>query len=76
MIRAVENDIIQEKQAAEDIIQKMSTDKQAKYAEMKATNEELLQVCYLTPPQKYTRAFLHKSGLHVMIIIFDPESKS
>nr|XP_055054042.1 intraflagellar transport protein 74 homolog isoform X2 [Misgurnus anguillicaudatus] len=43
MIRAVENNIVQEKQAAEDIIQKMSTDKQAKYAEMKATNEELLQ---------------------------------
>lgn len=43
MIRAVENNIVQEKQAAEDIIQKMSTDKQTKYAEMKATNEELLQ---------------------------------
>uniref|UniRef100_A0A8C1DG13 Intraflagellar transport 74 n=1 Tax=Cyprinus carpio carpio TaxID=630221 RepID=A0A8C1DG13_CYPCA len=43
MIRAVEDDIVQEKQAAQNIIQKMSADKQAKYTEMKATNEELLQ---------------------------------
>lgn len=43
MIRAVEEDIEQEKQAAEDIVKKMSPEKQAKYAEMKATNEELLQ---------------------------------
>uniref|UniRef100_A0A673KNX4 Intraflagellar transport protein 74 homolog n=1 Tax=Sinocyclocheilus rhinocerous TaxID=307959 RepID=A0A673KNX4_9TELE len=41
MIRAVEDDIVQEKQAAQNIIQKMSADKQAKYTEMKATNEEL-----------------------------------
>lgn len=43
MIRAVEDAIVQEKQAAQDIIKKMSADKQAKYTEMKATNEELLQ---------------------------------
>ncbi|KAK9975469.1 hypothetical protein ABG768_023508 [Culter alburnus] len=46
MIRAVEEDIVQEKQAAQDIIKKMSADKQAKYTEMKATNEELLQELY------------------------------
>ncbi|XP_048042603.1 LOW QUALITY PROTEIN: intraflagellar transport protein 74 homolog [Megalobrama amblycephala] len=46
MIRAVEDDIVQEKQAAQDIIKKMSADKQAKYTEMKATNEELLQELY------------------------------
>lgn len=44
MIRAVEEDIEREKQAAEDIIKKMSPEKQAKYAEMKANNEELLHV--------------------------------
>lgn len=49
MIRAVEGDIVQEKQAALNIIQKMSADKQAKYTEMKATNEELLQVCLIPP---------------------------
>ncbi|XP_012685661.1 intraflagellar transport protein 74 homolog isoform X2 [Clupea harengus] len=43
MIRAVEEDIEREKQAAEDIIKKMSPEKQAKYADMKANNEELLQ---------------------------------
>ncbi|KAI7790653.1 intraflagellar transport protein 74-like protein, partial [Triplophysa rosa] len=43
LIRAVEEHIVQEKQAAEDIIQKMSADKQAKYSEMKGTNEELMQ---------------------------------
>ncbi|XP_056600996.1 intraflagellar transport protein 74 homolog isoform X2 [Triplophysa dalaica] len=43
LIRAVEEHIVQEKQAAEDIIQKMSSDKQAKYSEMKGTNEELMQ---------------------------------
>lgn len=54
MIRAVEEDIVQEKQAAQDIIKKMSADKQAKYTEMKATNEELLQVGHLIPPQNAT----------------------
>ncbi|KAG5272171.1 hypothetical protein AALO_G00162430 [Alosa alosa] len=43
MIRAVEEEIERAKQAAEDIIKKMSPEKQAKYAEMKANNEELLQ---------------------------------
>ncbi|KAA0717488.1 Intraflagellar transport protein 74 -like protein [Triplophysa tibetana] len=43
LIGAVEEHIVQEKQAAEDIIQKMSADKQAKYSEMKGTNEELMQ---------------------------------
>uniref|UniRef100_A0A671QV61 Intraflagellar transport 74 homolog n=1 Tax=Sinocyclocheilus anshuiensis TaxID=1608454 RepID=A0A671QV61_9TELE len=49
MIRAVEDDIVQEKQAAQNIIQKMSADKQANYTEMKATNEELMQVCLIPP---------------------------
>lgn len=49
MIRAVEDDIVQEKQAAQNIIQKMSADKQAKYTEMKVSNEELLQVCLIPP---------------------------
>ncbi len=44
MIRAVEEDIIQEKQAAQNIIQKMSAEKQAKYTETKASNEERMQV--------------------------------
>lgn len=43
MIRAVEEDIIQEKQAAQNIIQKMSAEKQAKYTETKASNEERMQ---------------------------------
>ncbi|KAI4896770.1 hypothetical protein NFI96_016635 [Prochilodus magdalenae] len=43
MIQAVEEEIEREKQAADDIVKKMSPEKQAKYAEMKATNEELLQ---------------------------------
>uniref|UniRef100_A0AAY4A5H4 Uncharacterized protein n=1 Tax=Denticeps clupeoides TaxID=299321 RepID=A0AAY4A5H4_9TELE len=43
MIKAVENEIEKEKQAADDIVKKMSPEKQGKYAEMKATNEELLQ---------------------------------
>uniref|UniRef100_A0A8C2C9G8 Intraflagellar transport 74 n=1 Tax=Cyprinus carpio TaxID=7962 RepID=A0A8C2C9G8_CYPCA len=49
MIRAVEGDIVQEKQAALNIIQKMSADKQAKYTGMKATSEELMQVCLIPP---------------------------
>ncbi|XP_039517517.1 intraflagellar transport protein 74 homolog isoform X2 [Pimephales promelas] len=43
LIRAVEDNIVQEKQAAQDIVKKMSAEKQAKYTERKATNEELLQ---------------------------------
>ncbi|XP_052411777.1 intraflagellar transport protein 74 homolog [Carassius gibelio] len=43
MIRSVEGDIVQEKQAALNIIQKMSADKQTKYTELKATNEDLMQ---------------------------------
>ncbi|XP_022521479.2 intraflagellar transport protein 74 homolog [Astyanax mexicanus] len=43
MIQAVEEEIEREKQAADDIVKKMSPEKQAKYAEMKAANEELLQ---------------------------------
>lgn len=53
LIRAVEDNIVQEKQAAQDIVKKMSAEKQAKYTEMKASNEELLQV-RLTPPQNTT----------------------
>lgn len=47
MIRSVEGDIVQEKQAALNIIQKMSADKQTKYMELKATNEDLMQVCLI-----------------------------
>ncbi|KAM6985885.1 intraflagellar transport protein 74 homolog [Aplochiton taeniatus] len=43
MIRAVEEEIKREKQAADDIVKKMSPEKQDQYAEMKATNEDLLQ---------------------------------
>uniref|UniRef100_A0A8C4S8J8 Intraflagellar transport 74 n=1 Tax=Erpetoichthys calabaricus TaxID=27687 RepID=A0A8C4S8J8_ERPCA len=43
MIRTVEQEIDNEKQAAENIIKKMPRDKQAKYAEMKITNQEILQ---------------------------------
>ncbi|XP_026874634.2 intraflagellar transport protein 74 homolog [Electrophorus electricus] len=43
MIQAVEEEIEREKQAADDIVKKMSLEKQTKYAEMKANNEELLQ---------------------------------
>ncbi|XP_077091604.1 intraflagellar transport protein 74 homolog isoform X2 [Siphateles boraxobius] len=43
LIRTVEDNIVQEKQAAQDIVKKMCAEKQAKYSEMKATNEELLQ---------------------------------
>ncbi|XP_039615639.1 intraflagellar transport protein 74 homolog isoform X2 [Polypterus senegalus] len=43
MIRTVEQEIENEKQAAENIIKKMPRDKQEKYAEMKITNQEILQ---------------------------------
>nr|XP_023992037.1 intraflagellar transport protein 74 homolog [Salvelinus alpinus] len=43
MIRAVEEEMEREKQAADDIIKKMSPDKQDQYAAMKASNDELLQ---------------------------------
>ncbi|KAG7477147.1 hypothetical protein MATL_G00091030 [Megalops atlanticus] len=43
MIRVVEEEIEREKQAAENIVKKMAPEKQAKYAEMKTSNEELLQ---------------------------------
>lgn len=46
-IQAVEDDIHQEKQAAEDIIKNMSEEDQAKYMETKVTNEKLLQVTFL-----------------------------
>uniref|UniRef100_A0AC11DH08 Intraflagellar transport 74 n=1 Tax=Ovis aries TaxID=9940 RepID=A0AC11DH08_SHEEP len=42
-IRSVEEEIEQEKQAAEGIIKNMSPEKQIKYIEMKTTNEKLLQ---------------------------------
>lgn len=44
LIHAIEEEIEREKQAADDIVKKMPPEKQAKYAEMKAVNEELLQV--------------------------------
>ncbi|XP_048705410.1 intraflagellar transport protein 74 homolog isoform X2 [Caretta caretta] len=43
LIQAVEEDIEREKQIADDIIKNMSQENQAKYMEMKATNEKLLQ---------------------------------
>ncbi|XP_041741207.1 intraflagellar transport protein 74 homolog isoform X3 [Coregonus clupeaformis] len=43
MIRAVEEEMEREKQAADDIIKKMSPEKQDQYAALKANNEELLQ---------------------------------
>ncbi|XP_074850151.1 intraflagellar transport protein 74 homolog [Carettochelys insculpta] len=43
LIQAVEEDIEHEKQVAEDIIKNMSQENQAKYMEMKDTNEKLLQ---------------------------------
>uniref|UniRef100_A0A673Z9P5 Intraflagellar transport 74 n=1 Tax=Salmo trutta TaxID=8032 RepID=A0A673Z9P5_SALTR len=43
MIRAVEEEMEREKQAADDIIKKMSPEKQDQYAAMKANNDELLQ---------------------------------
>ncbi|XP_012876228.1 PREDICTED: intraflagellar transport protein 74 homolog [Dipodomys ordii] len=42
-IRSVEEEIEREKQAADGIIKNMSSEKQAKYIEMKSTNEKLLQ---------------------------------
>uniref|UniRef100_A0A8D1Z015 Intraflagellar transport 74 n=1 Tax=Sus scrofa TaxID=9823 RepID=A0A8D1Z015_PIG len=42
-IRSVEEEIEQEKKAAEDIIKNMSPENQVKYIEMKNTNEKLLQ---------------------------------
>ncbi|KAM6473854.1 intraflagellar transport protein 74 homolog isoform 3-T3 [Liasis olivaceus] len=43
LIQAVEDDIQQEKQAAENIIKNMSEEDQTKYMEMKIANEKLLQ---------------------------------
>ncbi|KAM4850498.1 intraflagellar transport protein 74 homolog [Urocitellus parryii] len=42
-IRSVEEEVEQEKQAADGIIRNMSPEKQVKYIEMKTTNEKLLQ---------------------------------
>ena len=47
-IRSVEEEIEQEKKAAEDIIKNMSPENQVKYIEMKNTNEKLLQVILIT----------------------------
>lgn len=47
-IRSVEEEIEQEKQAADGIIKNMSPEKQVKYIEMKTTNEKLLQVILIT----------------------------
>lgn len=43
LIRAVDEQVVQQKRAAQDIIQKMSEEKQKQYREMKSSNEELLQ---------------------------------
>lgn len=48
-IRSVEEEIEQEKQAADGIIKNMSPEKQVKYIDMKTTNEKLLQVILMTP---------------------------
>ncbi|GAA6089017.1 intraflagellar transport protein 74 homolog [Tachysurus ichikawai] len=42
-IHAIEEEIEREKQAADDIVKQMPAEKQAKYAETKAVNKELLQ---------------------------------
>lgn len=47
-IRSVEEEVEQEKQAADGIIKNMSPEKQIKYTEMKTTNEKLLQVILIT----------------------------
>ena len=47
-IRSVEEEVEQEKQAADGIIKNMSPEKQVKYTEMKTTNEKLLQVILIT----------------------------
>lgn len=52
MIHAIEEETVREKQAADDIVKKMPPEKQAKYAEMKAVNEELLQVGVLKKKKK------------------------
>ena len=44
MIRVVEEEMEREKQAADNMVKKMAPEKQATYAEMKTSNEELLQV--------------------------------
>ncbi|XP_054842789.1 intraflagellar transport protein 74 homolog [Eublepharis macularius] len=46
LIQSVEYDIQQENQAAEDIIKNMTEEDQAKYVEMKVTNEKILQELY------------------------------
>lgn len=48
-IRSVEEEIEQEKQAADGIIKNMSPEKQVKYIDMKTTNEKLLQVILIAP---------------------------
>ncbi|XP_077201348.1 intraflagellar transport protein 74 homolog [Paroedura picta] len=46
LIQAVEDDIQQEKEAAEDIIKNMAEEEQVKYMEMKVANEKFLQELY------------------------------
>ncbi|XP_015277900.1 PREDICTED: intraflagellar transport protein 74 homolog, partial [Gekko japonicus] len=46
LIQAVEDDIQQEKEAAEDIIKNMADEDQVKYMEMKVANEKFLQELY------------------------------
>ncbi|KAL8203065.1 UNVERIFIED_CONTAM: hypothetical protein K2H54_038174 [Gekko kuhli] len=46
LIQAVEDDIQQEKEAAEDIIKNMAEEDQVKYMEMKVANEKFLQELY------------------------------
>lgn len=53
-IHAIEEEIEREKQAADDIVKKMPPEKQARFAEMNAINEELLQVGLKKKQQQLT----------------------
>lgn len=57
-IRSVEEEVEQEKQAADGIIKNMSPEKQVKYIEMKTTNEKLLQVILITTWSKHLEVLI------------------
>ncbi|XP_051817462.1 intraflagellar transport protein 74 homolog isoform X3 [Antechinus flavipes] len=65
-IRRVEEEIEQEKQAADGIIKNMSPEKQVKYIEMKTTNEKLLQELD-TLQQELDSLNMKKEGLETEI---------
>lgn len=58
MIRAIEEDVRRERQAADEVVQAMPAAKQEKYFTTMAANEELLQVVDLD-------AALSPAGSHV-----------